>query len=233
MTNPKRTTIIIPTHNQPQKLLFCLESINRNTENYKLLIIDNDADPESKKIIKRNAHQIISVPGRIPEQISLYHLWNRGVRQAKTQYVAILNDDIEVAPKWLSEMIEIMEANPSVWCISPRYSAGANLPPTWPDMKEEHLHNPRPLGFCFLTTKKVIERMKAFDETYKLWAGDSEFFLKLVLAGHPTMVATGSYIHHYGSCTLHTVSNLHHETSEDTRIYGQRWKNQVRNSPYA
>lgn len=234
---PEKTTIIIPTHNQPDKLKKCLDSIRQNTDDYEILIIDNDADALSKDIMRSEEKagdcRIIPIPGKIPDEVSLYFLWNKGVRQSKTRYVAIINDDIVVAPKWLYEMREIMEANPSVWCASPRYSAGEEMPKEWPNMKEENLQRARPLGFCFLTTKKVLERMKCFDETYKLWAGDSEFFLKLVIAKHPVIVATASYIHHFGSSTLHTIPNLHHKTCEDTKLYGQRWERYPIKSPYA
>lgn len=225
------TSLIIPTHNQPEHLRQCLESIRRWTSDYSLLVIDNDADSESQGIAKELADRVIRIPGSIPAKRSLYDVWNRGIRHAQTKYVGILNDDIIATPGWLAALTKTLDNNPHVWCVSPRYSAG-DTPPYFPRRDESRLFPARPLGFCFIARRNVFLNTAVgwFDTAYKLWGGDSEFFLKLRLAGHATVVVEESYIHHFGSSTIHTIPNLSHELSPDTALYRARWKHQV--TPY-
>jgi glycosyltransferase involved in cell wall biosynthesis/GT2 family glycosyltransferase/SAM-dependent methyltransferase len=103
--------IIIPTHNQGQLLLQCVESILTKTtyENYQIVVIDNDSDdPETLQVLR-----VLEARGVRVEKISneggrfsFSRINNLAVQRARTDLVLLLNNDTKVvAPKWLSRLV--------------------------------------------------------------------------------------------------------------------------------
>ena len=99
---PKRSpliSLIIPTRNGLGLLKQCIDSIFVKTtyKNYEILVVDNDSDcPETlayfKTIVKNERIRVIC--DERPFNYSALN--NAAIRQAKGEYVALINNDIEV-----------------------------------------------------------------------------------------------------------------------------------------
>lgn len=73
-------------------------------------VIDNGSRDGSPEHVTEHWPQVHVV--RIPENVGVTRAMNRAVLSAETPYVAILNNDLELAPTWLEEMRGALEAHP-------------------------------------------------------------------------------------------------------------------------
>lgn len=94
-------TVVVCTRGRPEALRRCLASLERlEYEDFEVLVVDN--------------HEVPTVDGEIVGErpVRLVHesrrglnvARNRGVREAKGDVVAFVDDDCEVDPKWLEEL---------------------------------------------------------------------------------------------------------------------------------
>jgi GT2 family glycosyltransferase len=108
-------SIVVPSKNQLSLLKRCVETVLRITtyENYEIVIVDNGSDSQDAveylKSIEDKADQIGSRLRvlRHPGPFNFSAMNNRAVREARGEYICLLNND--TAPldgDWLSEMMQ-------------------------------------------------------------------------------------------------------------------------------
>jgi glycosyltransferase involved in cell wall biosynthesis len=109
--NPPLISLIIPTRNGYKILKNCLSSIVEKTtyKNYEIIIIDNGSD---EKNILNYLSDISAIKNikilRDNRPFNFSVLNNSAVKKAKGEYIALINNDIEViTPEWLDEMISL------------------------------------------------------------------------------------------------------------------------------
>ena len=116
-------SIIIPTRDRFTLLQQCVESIRAKTDypNFEIIVIDNESRDEATleyltAISKLERIEILRVAG----EFNFSQLNNVGVEPARGEFVAFLNNDLEVMnADWLSEMIS-HAARPEVGAVGAR-----------------------------------------------------------------------------------------------------------------
>ena len=116
-------TIIIPTRNGSHFIENCVASILTKTTypNYEILIVDNGSN-DSRTLRYLDAVQATGrVKVRRDERPFNYSALNNvAAEAAQSEFLALLNDDVEViSPDWLSEMISIA-SQPGVGAVGAR-----------------------------------------------------------------------------------------------------------------
>jgi O-antigen biosynthesis protein len=120
-------SLIIPTRDKANLLKGCVESIRSKTTypNYELIVVDNGSREE-------DALAYLDRIGKQPGVRVLHYerpfnysaLNNFAVRQARGDFIGLVNNDIEViAPDWLSEMVA-WASLPDVGCVGARLLYG-------------------------------------------------------------------------------------------------------------
>ena len=99
------TSIIITTKDRLWHLQNLIDSIQRNTEDYKIIVVDDVSTDNTGQWCKTQDLTYITYPKSIP----VGEAWELGCKAAKGDYIQILNDDMEVTPNWLSNQIELYE----------------------------------------------------------------------------------------------------------------------------
>jgi GT2 family glycosyltransferase len=105
----------------------------------------------------------------------IYRMWNEGVRRAKGDYIAVLNDDIKILPGTLPLMARILEAKPKLGVVYPDQWAPleAGLPEKIQiQLTEGSARVGGMAGFCFMFRRGL---MLPFDERFNWWFGDDQF----------------------------------------------------------
>ena len=104
-------SIVIPTLNQLQYIKPCIESLDRTTyRNFTVLVADNDSDdPETlhylDEVAARRNHRVVRI-GNEGGSFNFAALVNKAARHASSEYILLLNNDVEVVePRWLSQMV--------------------------------------------------------------------------------------------------------------------------------
>lgn len=143
---------------------------------------------------------LIDTKGREP---AIYRWWNEGVRQARfleADHIAVLNDDIRVAPGTMAHMAAVLDANPDLGIVYPEGGTPRPIPADLAVERTEGLWhsaaNRGMVGWCFMIPASLPI---PFDERYRWWAGDDAFEESVRRAGMGVGCAVGLTVEHLES----------------------------------
>ena len=112
-----KTTIIIPNYNGLHFLPPCMDALAAQTvQDFEILVIDNGSTDGSQEWLRE--HNIPAVC--LPENTGFSGAVNAGIREAKTPYVILLNNDTEPLPSYVEELQKAIEASPRIFSVSPK-----------------------------------------------------------------------------------------------------------------
>ena len=226
---PPKVSLIIPTRNGLHLIRQCIESILTKTtyENYEILVIDNGSD--DPEVLNYFATFDGSVKVRVIRDDSPFNfsaLNNKAVIQADGEFIALLNNDVEViTPEWLEEML----------CLAVQPGRGAIGASLWyPDETLQHggvimgvggvaghanKKLPRgALGYfgraglvhgvsgvtaaCLLINKSIYLEVGGLNETdLQVAFNDVDFCLKVREAGYQNVWTPFAELYHHESAT--------------------------------
>lgn len=164
-----RLSLIIPTRRGGETLEKCLQSIEKHTTDYELVIID--------------------------EEMGFAAKLNEGIRRAKGDYLIFLHDDIEVTPGWADKLAEVGAFklgemndsfddwggfhNPAAYCLDPT-------------------QHPDYAFFCCIS-KEAMAQIGFFDERFaNPWCQDVDMGFTIRKAGFQYECLPGKIIHRCG-----------------------------------
>ena len=172
LAKPK-VEIIIVSYNNPEMERYTLQATARAT-----------LYPNVDFTMRRNA------PGR-----HLSAFWNELIAQSDAEYICLLNPDTIPATGWLTKLVEILGKMPKVGAVVPSSNAVFLSQVDVGDLQaiaediDEFQHNKlqnRPVtslptlsAMCVLFRRKAWENAGGFDERFRLYGEDSEFFWRL------------------------------------------------------
>ena len=116
MKNQPEISISIVTHNSAKKIQACLNSVLRQQElaaqSWEIFISDNASADETLKKIKRlkkgnRAIQVLSYP----KNLGFGGAHNRVLKKARGRFFLILNDDVVLQPRYLSQLLERLKSD--------------------------------------------------------------------------------------------------------------------------
>jgi GT2 family glycosyltransferase len=101
-------SIIILNYNSGELLLDCVESVfSSNYQNFEVIVVDNASTDNSHKICKKNFKKIKLIEN--VENLGYCEGNNIGIRNAKGDYIVILNPDTRVEPDWLEKFLDAIK----------------------------------------------------------------------------------------------------------------------------
>lgn len=238
------TSIIIPTFNQRELLLQCIESIEAYTTSpYEIIVVDNGSkDGTVEELQARRGTIRVAVH---PQNLGFARAINTGLMMAKGLTIVLLNNDILVTEGWLNNMLHCLNANPSVAVVGPvtnyisgnqqidvpydgvigmqEFAATHNTsdPQKWRDTD-------RLVGFCLLFNRKTFEEVGYFDEGYEFGNfEDDDWIIRLRLQGKKMKIAGDTFIHHFGSITMKGLGNegFIRVNDQNETFFAKKWGN--------
>ena len=191
-----RVSIILSLYQSKQFLEYWLSSIAQQTiwSETELVICANDASKNEIEILNCFEDQYTNqvIVEYVPRE-TLYATWNRCVKIAKSNLIAIANVDDIRTPNGLERQVEIMESRPEfTYCYGPYYKV-TNFPAQEGDLEtvkeydqeeydQEEYTRSMLLGPFFLWRKAFHQTGGYFDEQFKS-GGDFDFAIRLALHG--------------------------------------------------
>lgn len=132
-------SVVICTHNRAKILEKTLQSFLsldiRALEDVELIVVDNKSNDDTKEIFDRSVNNFVVDTRYVFEPVlGISNARNRGIREARGQWIAFVDDDVYFDRAWLIEIEHTISAFPDAACIS-----GAVLPhyevarPNWLD----------------------------------------------------------------------------------------------------
>jgi hypothetical protein len=209
-----KISVIIPTFNGQKTLGECINSIQAQIlKPSEIMIIDNASTDKatikfknSKVKLFRNTKNLGVTGGR-----------NRGIKEAnkKSDYLFFFDHDMVADKKMLEELIRVAESSPDIGIVTPKiyywgdkkriWSAGTGIN-LWTgqvlfrggrDMgqyqKEEEV---QVAPAAMLVKKKVMDKIRGFDERYFATYEDTDFCFRAKKAGLSTFYAPKAIAYH-------------------------------------
>jgi GT2 family glycosyltransferase len=187
---------------------------------FELLVVDNGSHDDSLSYLAEHwpAARVLS----LAENVGVAAALNRGVREAGGELVALLNNDLELEPDWLAEMVAGLQRHPeaaSVACKLRRYHDRARLDGTGDVLTRRLLVFPRgggeldegqydreeeiltPTAGAALYRASAFAQVGPFDESFWAYFEDVDWGLRARLAGLSSWYVPSAVAYHMGGAT--------------------------------
>lgn len=112
-----RVDLIIPTYNGTAYLCSCLHTLAASSyTDFNLIIFDDGSNPP----VAGEVHAIFrdAVVLRTEENVGLTRAFNSAIDSSSSEYVVLLNNDTEVEPEWLGELVACVDRHPEAGSIA-------------------------------------------------------------------------------------------------------------------
>ncbi|MEM3434253.1 MAG: glycosyltransferase [Candidatus Methanomethyliaceae archaeon] len=233
----KPLSVVICTFNRAYLLDRALASLSAQSARgqFEVIVVNNNSTDETPEIVHR---WMSSIDINLVDESSqgLSYARNRGIREAKGEIIAFIDDDVVVIPNWASSILEIFQQLPEVDCLTgpvePDWEQGEA--PRW--MNDELLFSvgvgnygdkPKflvgkeyPIGANMAFRRTVFARVGCFNTllgrvgTTLLSYEDVEFVDRLRRMG-------GSVLYHPAVCARHFVPKT--RTTQEYVLNRRRW----------
>jgi len=109
-----KLSIITVSFNTKPLLKQCMESVYQNLDNieHEIFIVDNNSQDGSPGMVKESFPDVKLIENK--ENMGFAKANNQALKQAKGEYLLLLNSDTIVLPGTLNIMMDFMDANPKV-----------------------------------------------------------------------------------------------------------------------
>lgn len=221
-----KVAIVIVCMNNMKNIIPCLDSIIKYTKiEYEIWLVAYMFSKENLSIIKHKYPKVIIVESNEIRGFSENN--NLALRQAKTEYTLVLNDDTEFKEPVLDELVASMVKTKDASVMSPylvnadgSYQCCGRAPINWWDFLKEdtfRLSNMKQkskyinqsgifqsyniAGACFLIKTEFFKRMGFFDEYYFFMPEDVALGTKINELGYKCFVDADITLYHYGGGT--------------------------------
>ena len=223
-------SIVSVNYDQPDVTCEMLETLRSVTyPNFETLIVDNASPSTSPAIIKEKYPEVELIIS--DENLGFAGGNNIALKQAKGDYILLLNNDTEVPPDFLDGLVDLMESNKDIGIASSKilyfyednviqYAGASPINPI--TSRGSHYgykevdngqHNKiaetsYPHGACMMIRKSVLEELGLLYEGYFLSYEELDFAERVKRAGYKIYYQPNSYILHKESISTGKNSPL-------------------------
>ena len=179
-------SIIIPNWNGFPYLKDCIKSIKKAEYKYKIeiIIVDNASLDDSIKWVERYHKDILVLKNK--KNLGFAKACNQGAKAARGEFLIFLNNDTEVQPGWLDEMIKCSQLDANIAIVGAKLlypdntiqHAGVAITNSPHPIFPYHMHSGKPSNFdeakilkeyqavtgaCMLVRKDIFENAGGFE----------------------------------------------------------------------
>ena len=222
MTDAPNFSIVIPTYNRPEQLVFCLQACARldyPCDRFEVIVVDDGGVTPLDEIVTR-FHGMLTLRLLRQENTGPAAARNRGASEARGEFLAFTDDDCAPAPNWLRALSTQIVASPD--CAvggQTRNALTHNLYSTASQLLISYLlsyYNAVPHAARFFPSSnlafptKQFRAVKGFDVTYlRAAAEDRELCDRWLNHGYRMIYAAEAVVYHAHALTFRTFLRQH------------------------
>jgi len=238
-------SIIIPSFNNKDLTLKCIESIRKNTQGitYEIIVVDDCSTDGAREMLEKqkDIHLVLNKNNQGFAKNN-----NQAAKIAKGEYLIFLNNDTEVQKCWLEAIEDVFKSEKNVGAV------GVKL--TYPNNKVQHAgvmiqvdHTPKHIyqhkpsdyrpanhqrdfkiltAACLVIPKKIFEKFGGFDEEFRNGFEDVDLCLKIFHGGYRLIYTPKAVVVHHES----VAPGRFRAEDKNFELMMSRWKNEESDS---
>ena len=216
-----KATVVIPNYNGVKYIRDCLESLCRLDERglFEVLVVDNGSGDGSLEIVKGEYPWVQVV--ELSENTGFCHAVNVGIKEAKTPYVILLNNDTVVFDGFVKGLVDAIEQDDKIF-------AASAMMLQWQDHEEiddagdqycvlgwaysrgkgklaSDYQKPTKIfaacGGASIYRKRILDKIGCFDENHFAYLEDIDICYRAAIYGYHCVYAPEAKVLHAGSAT--------------------------------
>jgi GT2 family glycosyltransferase len=217
-----RLTVTVPNYNGRPMLEGLLASLERQTfRDFAALVVDDCSTDDSLAYLERAWPEVEIV--RLPRRGGVTAALNICLDSARTDYVALFNNDIELEPDCLAELMAELDRHPDAGSVAPKMldfkdravidGAGDLFNWRGGGCRRGHGELDRgqyddaedvfgPCGGAAIYRRAALRAVGAFDGAYYAYYEDVDWAFRAQLAGFRCRYVPAAVVYHHGSATL-------------------------------
>jgi len=228
-------SVVVINWNGAAVLPRCLDALAAQTlRDFELLVVDNaSSDGSAAGLEARYPEARVT---RLERNVGYASANNLAARAARGKWLALVNNDAFLDPRWLEAMVAAAQARPEFSSFASRllqasdpsrldgagdvyhisglvWRRGHGQAANEVALEEEEVFSP--CGAAAFYLRQVFLAAGGFDEDYFAYAEDVDLGFRLRLLGHRCLYVPTAVAHHVGSAS-------HGPKSEFSTYYGQR-----------
>ena len=183
-------SVIVVTHNRPEFLGRCLQSIGAQTwTNRELVVVLNPSDQASERIARTSGARLV----RTHKNIGYFPAVNLGIANAEGSLVMLVDDDAElIGGEVLAQLVSFVLRSPEALAVTCNLRGPYEAPP-FPSSRHIFLFKS---GFALYQRKLFSEIAGYFPDVFSLYAGESFLANRIYEHGGVVAVAHEAWMFH-------------------------------------
>ncbi len=218
----------------------CLRSLQASVfTDFETLVVDNGSTDGSADLVREKFGDAVRVV-QLDENLGYGAGNNAGIAAARGETIALLNNDTEVDPRWLGEMVAALEKDEKIGMVASKVlsyddrsvidNVGHLLYPDGLNRGRGRLERDNgqydaetealfPSGCAALYRRAMLDDVGLFDEDFFAYGDDADLGLRGRLAGWTCALAPAAVVYHRYSATAGAYSPLKAYYVERNRIF--------------
>jgi GT2 family glycosyltransferase len=218
-------SIVIPTFNKLDLLKRCLTTIVPQTgDTFEIIIVDNGS---TEKYVPDNAEKNTTLI-RLPQNQGFSAAVNRGIKESQGEFIAVLNNDTELAPGWAQAVLKAFGQNPDIYFVTSKiknlknrdlldsvgdvllssgkvYKTGNNEKDSGQYDVPRHVFGAS--GCASIFRREFFDKAGYFDEDFFAYLEDIDLSFRATLFGFKGLYVPEAVVYHAGSATTGSQYN--------------------------
>lgn len=178
-----KVSVIIPTYNRAKFIKDAIESVlNQTYKNFEIIVIDDGSTDNTREILAQYGKKIKVLT---QENKGAPAARNKGIREAKGEYLAFLDSDDIWYPLKLEKQIKVMEQTKAGFVHTARYEVDvvnnkrSSLLPLLPaKSSRDFLSGKTHISMTVLVAKELVVKAGLFDENI-LTTDDTDLWIRI------------------------------------------------------
>jgi GT2 family glycosyltransferase/glycosyltransferase involved in cell wall biosynthesis len=212
-----QVSVVIPAHNRVEVTYYALSALllAHNSTSFEVIVVDDGSNDETSNL-EEWVSGITVIHNKEPQRF--IKACNRGVREARGHYVALLNNDTEVTLGWLDALVDAFSRFENVGVVGAKLvypdgrlqDAGGIIWGSGNPWNYGNGHNPWDPRFSYarqvdyisgaalMTPKKIWDQVGGLSEYLQpMYFEDTDFCFKVREAGYATYFVPSSVVYHF------------------------------------
>ena len=219
MEDSPLVSIIVINYNGKSYLKTCLESLSKVIyKNLEIIVVDNNSSDGSIEFLIKNYPSIITL--KLDKNYGFAKPNNMAAKLAKGDFLLFLNNDTEVTPPFVSELVDVLLNDKQIAiCQSLLLKPNGEMDSSgdFIDKIGVVYNSKKPInsirdissarGASMIIRKKIFEELHGFDEKFYVSFEDVDLGWRTWISGYKVVINPKSVVYHYGGSTQNSMKD--------------------------